>query len=80
MEIIKTKYLSRSVVKEEIEHTIEVSGEEAEKLQAALEIIKSLKEKTLPESVLLSEWYSFDYKVDKTTNLVYTTVKHGMVG
>ena len=80
MNILKTKYISRSAVKEEIEYTIEVTPEEAEELEKAIKLIENLKEKILPSSITLSEWHSIDIKVDRAFNLVCTSIRHGMIG
>ena len=80
MKLVETRYISREVVKEEIEHTFEASASEIAELQRALSIIESYKSQVLPTSVTLSDWHSIEIIVDSDGTTVKALVKHGMVG
>lgn len=83
MNLIKTLYISREEVKEEIEHTFEVTEQEREDLLRAISIINTYKQHVLPQSILMSDWHSLDFVVDpeRAEGLtVRVLVKHGMAG
>lgn len=80
MKLVKTQYISREAVKEEIEHTFEVTQGECEDLLRAISIIESYKSQILSKTITLSDWHSVNFVIDSEKLTVNATVKHGMAG
>lgn len=83
MNLIKTQCISSDAVKEEIEHTFEVTQQEREDLLRAISIINTYKQQVLPSLITQSDWHSLDFAVDpeRAEGLtVRVVVKHGMAG